>query len=256
MKTLDNLQQTRRYSRQIMLPAIDLAGQERLLNSRVLLVGMGGLGCAAAPYLASAGVGELTLVDGDTIDLSNLQRQILYTEADIGQHKATVAARQLRALNPELKVQAIAEFAEEAQLKQWVANYDIVLDCTDSLSIRLAINDACVTANVPLVSGAAIRFEGQLCAFANQGAGPCYRCVSQLFGEQQLSCLDAGIFAPVVGVIGAAQACLALQILGQFGQVPWHQLQLFDGFRFEWQRVSVPAQPACRCHPQSPVDGV
>lgn len=247
MKTLDNLQQTRRYSRQIMLPAIDLAGQERLLNSRVLIVGMGGLGCAAAPYLASAGVGHLTLVDGDTVDLTNLQRQILFTDADIGLAKAQVAATALRALNPDICVQAIGEFASETQLQQWVSDYDLVLDCTDNLPTRLTINDACVKAKVPLVSGAAIRFEGQLCAFYNQGGGPCYRCVSQMFGDSSLSCLEAGIFAPIVGVIGAAQACLALQILCRFDTVPWHQLQLFDGFRFEWQRFAVPAVPGCKC---------
>lgn len=253
MKTLESLQQTRRYSRQIMLPAIDLAGQERLLNSRVLLVGMGGLGCAAAPYLASAGVGELTLVDGDTIDLSNLQRQILFTEADLGQHKASIAAKRLQALNPDIAIKAIPNFAEIAQLQELVQQHDVVLDCTDNLATRLAINDACVQAQVPLVSGAAIRFEGQLCAFSNKQAGPCYRCVSQLFGEQQLSCLEAGIFAPVVGVVGAAQACLALQILGEFGAIPWHQLQLFDGFRFEWQRVAIPALAGCCCHQNADV---
>jgi molybdopterin/thiamine biosynthesis adenylyltransferase len=244
-KQLDNLAQTRRYSRQIMLPAVDLAGQERLLNSKVLVVGLGGLGCAATPYLASAGVGQLTLVDGDTIDLSNLQRQILFTEADIGQNKANIAARQLLAQNPTIQIQAIAQFADAALLATLIDHHDLVLDCTDNLTVRLLINQACVRSKTALVSGAAIRFEGQLCCFANQGDGPCYQCLSTLFGEPQLSCLEAGIFAPVVGVIGVSQAMLALNILAGVGQVPWHQLQLLDGLTFDWRRFTLPRSADC-----------
>lgn len=217
IRQLTDLAQTRRYSRQIMLPALDLAGQERLLNSKVLVIGLGGLGCAATPYLASGGVGQLTLVDGDDIDLSNLQRQILFSDADIGSNKATVAARQLRALNPTIEIDAIPQFADAPLLGTLLSSHDLVLDCTDNLAVRQLINQACVLAKKPLVSGAAIRFEGQLCCFTNQGDGPCYQCLSTLFGEPQLSCLEAGIFAPVVGVIGVSQALLALNILAGIG---------------------------------------
>lgn len=247
MKQLETLAQTKRYSRQIMLPAIDLAGQERLLNSKVLLIGVGGLGCAAAPYLISAGVGELTLVDGDLIDLSNLQRQILFTEADIGQAKARVAAARLAQLQPEAVLHVVAEYVDAAQISALVAAHDVVLDCTDNLATRLAISDACVAHRRPLVSGSAIRFEGQLCCFSHQADGPCYRCLSQMFGEQTLNCLEAGIFAPVVGVIGTSQASLALQILAKVGTVPWHQLRLYDGLTQEWQSFLLRANPRCQC---------
>lgn len=245
IRQLTDLAQTRRYSRQIMLPALDLAGQERLLNSKVLVIGLGGLGCAATPYLASGGVGQLTLVDGDDIDLSNLQRQILFSDADIGSNKATVAARQLRALNPTIEIDAIPQFADAPLLGTLLSSHDLVLDCTDNLAVRQLINQACVLAKKPLVSGAAIRFEGQLCCFTNQGDGPCYQCLSTLFGEPQLSCLEAGIFAPVVGVIGVSQALLALNILAGIGDIPWHQLQLFDGQTFDWRRFGIHKVAGC-----------
>ncbi len=247
MKQLDTLAQTRRYSRQIMLPALDLAGQEKLLNSKVLIIGMGGLGCAAAPYLCSGGVGALTLVDGDTVDLTNLQRQILYTDADVGQLKAEVAAQWLQRQNPEVQVHAVSQFADVALLAELVATQDLVLDCTDNLQVRQQISDACVRAKKPLVSAAAIRFEGQLCAFKNDGSGPCYRCMSRLFGEQQLSCLDAGILAPVVGLIGVQQALWAMLWLSGAADLPWHQLRLFDALHSQWQSFSLVKQPDCSC---------
>jgi molybdopterin-synthase adenylyltransferase len=227
MVSLDSLQQTRRYSRQIMLPAVDLAGQEKLLNSKVLLVGMGGLGCAAAPYLCSGGVGQLTLVDGDTIDLTNLQRQILYRDEDVGRFKAETAANWLSKQNPDSRIHAICQFADAKLLADLVDSHDLVLDCTDNLAIRQQISDACVVAKKPLISAAAIRFEGQLCCFKNDGNGPCYRCVSSFFGEQHLTCLDAGIFAPVVGLVGVQQALWAMLWLSGAQDLPWHQLSGF-----------------------------
>ncbi len=249
MRSLDSLPQTRRYSRHIMLPAVDLAGQEKLLNSKVLLIGMGGLGCAAAPYLCSGGVGQLTLVDGDTVDLTNLQRQILFTESDIGQFKASTAANWLARQNPEVQINAICQFADAELLADLVQRHDVVLDCTDNLSVRQQISDACVAAKAPLISAAAIRFEGQLCCFKNDGAGPCYRCVTGLMGEQQLSCLDAGIFAPVVGLIGVQQALWAMLWLSGAADLPWHQLQLFDALQSQWQSFGIVKQPGCCGHP-------
>ena len=245
---LDSLQQTRRYSRQMMLPAVDLDGQERLLNSKVLLVGMGGLGCAAAPYLCSGGVGQLTLVDGDTIDLTNLQRQILYTDADIGKMKAQTAAHWLSQQNPDIRIDAICQFADEDLLAELVGRHDLVLDCTDNLVIRQQISDACVQEKTPLISAAAIRFEGQLCCFKNDGSGPCYRCVSSLFGEQQLTCLEAGIFAPVVGLIGVQQALWAMLLLSGAQDLPWHQLRIFDALQSQWQSFGIMKQQHCCCH--------
>lgn len=243
---LTTLAATRRYSRQIMLPEIDLAGQERLLNSRVLIVGLGGLGCAAAPYLATAGVGTLTLIDGDQIELTNLQRQPLYDDSCVGAAKAAIAKARLTQLNPTINIQALAMFADELLLAQQVPQHDVVLDCTDNLQTRLLINQACVRHQVPLVSAAAIRFEGQLICFDNQGSGPCYRCLSQTLGQQQLSCSESGIAPAVVGLLGVAQALLAFNILAGLA-VPWHQLQLFDGLRFGWNSFQLARAPHCSC---------
>jgi len=242
---LNTLAETRRYSRQIMLPEIDLQGQERLLNSRVLIVGLGGLGCAAAPYLATAGVGCLTLIDGDRIELSNLQRQPLYDETNIGACKAEIAQVRLAQINSAITVQSFPLFADETLLAQQVPAHDLVLDCTDNLHTRLLINQACVTHKIPLVSAAAIRFDGQLICFDNQGSGPCYSCFSQTMGQEQLSCSESGIVPAVVGLIGVAQALLAFNILTGL-QVPWHQLQLFDGQRFIWNSFKL--SPLAQCH--------
>lgn len=243
---LNTLAETRRYSRQIMLPEIDLQGQERLLNSRVLIVGLGGLGCAAAPYLATAGVGSLTLIDGDRIELSNLQRQPLYDETNIGAFKADIAQVRLTQLNSGIQVRSCPVFADETWLEQQVPAHHLVLDCTDNLQTRLLINQACVRHKIPLLSAAAIRFDGQLICFDNQGSGPCYSCLSQTMGQEQLTCSESGIVPAVVGLVGVAQALLAFNILAGL-QVPWHQLQLFDGQRFSWNSFKVPPSAQCFC---------
>ncbi|CAM5216118.1 HesA/MoeB/ThiF family protein [Alishewanella longhuensis] len=234
-----------RYSRHLMLPAMDFRGQEALLNSKVLLVGMGGLGCAAAPYLVASGIGKLTLVDDDTIDYSNLQRQILYREQDVGQSKVETALRQLQQLNSEIQLDALKQRLDVATLTALVPAYSMVLDCTDNLATRNAINQACVQANIPLVSAAAIRFEGQLLSLRNAPNDPCYHCLSQLFGERQLSCMEAGILSPVVGVIGVMQALAAVKILAQVGDAEYHQLKLFDGLTGQWQAFTL--QKAANC---------
>ena len=240
-----NTQQALRYSRQLMLPAMDFRGQEALLASSVLLIGVGGLGCAAAPYLVASGLGSITLVDDDTIDLSNLQRQILYREADIGQSKAGQAAVSLRQLNSEIAINTLQQRLTADDLAQLVPQYSLVLDCTDNLSSRNAINAACVKAKVPLVSGAAIRFEGQVASFSMQGDGACYHCLSQLFGEQQLTCMEAGILSPVVGVIGSMQALEAVKILAGIGTPLYGKLQLFDGLTSQWRQFSLNKDSGC-----------
>ncbi len=238
-------QQALRYSRQLMLPAMDFRGQEALLASKVLLIGMGGLGCAAAPYIVASGVGSITLVDDDNIDRSNLQRQILYREADIGLSKVQQAAATLRQLNTEIDISALHQRLSADHLMTLVPQYSLVLDCTDNLATRNAINAACVTAKVPLVSGAAIRFEGQVASFSMQGDSACYHCLSQLFGEQQLTCMEAGILSPVVGVIGSMQALEAVKILAGVGTPQYGKLQLFDGLTSQWRQFSLNKDPLC-----------
>lgn len=238
-------EQAMRYSRQLMLPALDFRGQEALLASKVLLIGMGGLGCAAAPYLVASGIGSITLVDDDTIDRSNLQRQILYREADIGQSKVRQAAASLRQLNSEIEIHSLKQRLSSDDLAVLVPKYSLVLDCTDNLSTRNAINAACVNAKVPLVSGAAIRLEGQVASFSMQGEDACYHCLSQLFGEQQLTCMEAGILSPVVGIIGTIQALEAVKILGRIGTPLYGKLQLFDALTGQWRQFGLHKDPVC-----------
>ena len=238
-------QQAMRYSRQLMLPAIDFRGQEALLASSVLLVGMGGLGCAAAPYLVASGIGRITLVDDDIIDRSNLQRQILYREVDIGHSKVQQAAAGLRQLNAEIDIEALQQRLTAEDLAELIPQFSLVLDCSDNLVTRYAINAACVKAKVPLVSGAAIRFEGQVASFSMQGDTACYHCLSQLFGEQQLSCMEAGILSPVVGVIGTMQALEAVKILAEVGTPLYGKLQLFDALTSQWRQFGINKDPGC-----------
>ncbi|WP_275692699.1 HesA/MoeB/ThiF family protein [Rheinheimera hassiensis] len=237
--------QAMRYSRHLMLPQLDIDGQEALLGASVLVVGMGGLGCAAAPYLVASGIGNITLADHDTIDSSNLQRQILYREADIGHRKVQQAEASLRQLNSDTTITALQQRLSTADLAKLVPQYSLVLDCTDNLATRNAINAACVNAKVPLVSGAAIRFEGQVASFSMQGDGACYHCLSQLFGEQQLTCMEAGILSPVVGVIGAMQALEAVKIIAGVGTPLYGKLQLFDALSGQWRQFSLNKDPAC-----------
>jgi len=251
-----NLNTAMRYSRQIMLPAFELAGQEKLLAAKVLVIGVGGLGCAALPYLASSGVGQLTLVDGDLIDRSNLQRQILFRECDIGKNKAEVAALVLQQLNSDIQVRAMACYADEPLLQQLVAGHDLVLDCCDNLTTRLLINSCCYQQQVPLVSGAAIRMEGQVCSFAmnrQQPQAPCYQCLCLSVAEQQLSCLEAGILSPVVGVIGSTQALEAIKILSGCGTALFGRLLLLDAKFSEWQTFNIQKQAHCPCCGKAPM---
>lgn len=234
-----------RYSRHLMLPAMDFRGQEALLSSRVLVVGMGGLGCAAAPYLVASGIGHITLVDDDLIDRTNLQRQILYRESDVGSLKAQLACMALRELNSEIEIEALCRRLDAEELSKLVGGYSLVLDCTDNLLTRNAINEACFKARVPLVSGAAIRFEGQVVCFNMHDDMPCYQCLSLQFTEQQLTCMEAGILSPVVGVIGAVQALEVVKILASVGSPSFGVLQLFDAFHGQWRQFKLAKDPNC-----------
>lgn len=234
-----------RYNRHIVLPAIDLEGQERLVRRHVAVIGAGGLGCAALPYLTSSGVGKITVVDADTIELSNLQRQPLFTEQDIGANKANVACQRLRLLNTDCKLNSVAHWADANRLNQLANSCDLILDCSDNLATRNLINQACLEAGTALVSGSAIRFEGQVAAFSMQENDPCYHCLSGLFGEQSLSCAESGIAAPLVGVVGSMQALEAIKILTGAGKPLYNQLMMFDALSAEWQRFSIAKHPQC-----------
>ncbi|WP_189466471.1 HesA/MoeB/ThiF family protein [Litchfieldella qijiaojingensis] len=238
-----------RYSRQIMLDAIDIEGQERLLSSHALVIGAGGLGSPVALYLAAAGVGRLTLADADDVELSNLQRQVAHTQADLGRNKAESAEEAARALNPGCEIRALTHHLEGARLDAVVAECDLVLDCTDRFSSRYAINSACHKAGKPLVSGAAIRFSGQLAVFDPRDPdSPCYACLyppgESGRDDDELRCAENGVVAPLVGLIGSFQALEAVKLLSGAGQV--HRgLSTFDGLRGEWRHFRVPRDPAC-----------
>lgn len=239
-----NDDQLLRYSRQIMLPEVDLDGQEKLLNARVLIVGLGGLGSPVAMYLAAAGVGHLVLADFDEVDLSNLQRQIIHNNDRIGHNKAQSAAQTLRALNPEIEITCITSKLDAASLKELVASVDVVADCTDNFAIRFAINAACVAANVPLVSGAAIRLEGQVAIFDSANNSPCYRCLYEE-NDDDLSCAANGVLAPLVGVIGSMQALETIKLIVSFGTNLAGRLLIFDARHSQWRELNLPRDPDC-----------
>jgi molybdopterin/thiamine biosynthesis adenylyltransferase len=235
-----------RYSRQILLPQIDIAGQEKLLASRVLIVGLGGLGSPAAMYLAAAGVGELVLNDFDKVDLSNLQRQILHGTADLGEPKTASAERALRRLNPEVRLTQIDRRLEGADLAEAVAGVDLVLDCSDNFATRFAVNAACVKARKPLVSGAVIRFEGQLAVFRPElPDSPCYNCLYGQQGELTETCTRTGVVAPLPGIVGSLQALEAIKLLAGIGQPLCGALLLFDALTMEWHRMGLKKNPRC-----------
>ena len=241
-----NDQQLLRYSRQIMLPQIDIAGQQKLLAAKVLIIGAGGLGSPAAMYLAAAGVGEISIYDGDHVDLTNLQRQIAHHEADIGAEKVISTVKTLNALNSEVIVNAHAERLEGIALQKAVAKTDVVLDCSDNFSTRFAINSACVKAHKPLISGAAIRFEGQISVFTpGYNNSPCYNCLYQIEGEDVQNCARNGVIAPLTGIIGSMQALEAIKLIMGIGEILMGRLLLLDGLTMEWQTMRLKRNPAC-----------
>lgn len=235
-----------RYSRQIMLPEMDISGQQKLVDATVLIVGMGGLGCPAAMYLAAAGVGHLLIADDDTVELTNLQRQIAHGEDNLGELKVASAERSLRALNPGVRVTTIAERLQGDALGTVVADVDVVLDATDNFATRFAINRACVQQRKPLVSGAAIRMEGQVAVFDSRDQNsPCYQCLYGDSGEEDTNCATNGIMAPVVGIIGAAQAMETIKLLAGIGQPLTGRLLLLDAMTMQWREMKLPRDPKC-----------
>jgi adenylyltransferase/sulfurtransferase len=237
-------EQLRRYSRQIRVAGIGREGQERLLEARVLIVGMGGLGSPAALYLAAAGIGELVVSDFDRVEESNLQRQIIHRQADIGEHKALSAKRALEALNPGCRVIAKDWQLDDEELSDEIRRSDLVLDCSDNFATRFALNRACVAHRRPLVSGAAIRSEGQIITFLPD-RGPCYQCLYPAGLEREETCAMEGVLAPLVGVMGSLQAMQAVQVLAGGGEALVGRLLLFDGAAMEWRSVRVPQDPQC-----------
>ena len=241
-----NDEQLLRYSRQIMLPQVDVAGQEKLLGARMLIIGAGGLGSPAAMYLAAAGTGHLVIVDHDSVELSNLQRQLLHRADDIGHNKAKSAQNTLTAINPDISVTAIPARLTGEHLNAEINAADVVLDCSDNFATRFEINRACVAQRTPLVSGAAVRFEGQLSVFDSRAAdSPCYRCLYEEGHEQDETCSENGVLAPVVGIIGAMQALEAIKLIISTGTDLSGRLLLFDGLAHDWRTLNLTRDPAC-----------
>lgn len=237
--------ETLRYNRQIVLRGFDFDGQEKLKASRVLIVGLGGLGCAASQYLASAGVGSLTLLDFDTVSRSNLQRQILHTDAQVGVAKVESARQRLAAINPLITLNAVNAQLDDNALEKQLNRCDLVLDCSDNLATREQLNRLCFVAKVPLVSGAAIRMEGQISVFSWQENEPCYRCISRLFGASALTCVEAGVMAPLVGVIGSLQAMEAIRLLTGYGTSVAGKLLMYDAMTLQFREMKLAKDPAC-----------
>lgn len=235
-----------RYSRQIMLPQIGIEGQQQLADSHALILGLGGLGSPLAMYLAAAGVGTLTLIDFDEVDLSNLQRQILHTTADIGRAKTDSARSRLQAINPLVEIRTINARLNADELRAQITAVDVVLDGSDNFATRFIVNRACLAARKPLVSAAAIRMEGQLGVFrCDDPAAPCYQCLYQDTGEENTGCAENGVLAPLVGVLGSLQALEAIKVLLDLGETLAGKLQVFDAMRMEWRTMNLSKDPDC-----------
>ncbi|MDR2308186.1 MAG: molybdopterin-synthase adenylyltransferase MoeB [Paucimonas sp.] len=235
-----------RYSRQILLSQVDIDGQLRLKRGKALVVGLGGLGSPVALYLAAAGVGELHLADFDTVDLTNLQRQVIHDSDSVGMSKVDSAIKRLQAINPEITLVAHRQALDEDSLAAAVAAVDVVLDCSDNFSTREAVNAACVVAAKPLVSGAAIRMEGQLSVFdTRRDTSPCYHCLYGHGSEDELTCSEAGVIGPLVGLVGSLQALEALKLLAGFGEPLVGRLLLIDALGTRLRELRVKRDPAC-----------
>jgi len=241
-----NDNQLLRYSRQIMLPQVDIEGQQKLLAASVLIVGAGGLGSPAAMYLAAAGVGNIAIYDDDIVDLSNLQRQITHHTPDIGTDKVISTRKTLNELNPDVKVRAVKQRLDGEQLDSEVMLADVVSDCSDNFSTRFAINRACVKQQTPLVSGAAIRFEGQVTVFTpGTNDSPCYNCLYNSDGEELQNCATNGVIAPVTGIVGSIQALEAMKLIMNIGDTLTGRLLLLDGLTMEWNSLKLRKNPSC-----------
>lgn len=230
-------QEELRYNRQIMLNAVDFEGQEKLKQSHMLIVGLGGLGCAASQYLATAGVGHLTLLDFDTVSLSNLQRQVLHDDSRLNMPKVDSAKLSLQRLNPHIQIETLNAKLSTAELAEIIPLFDVILDCTDNVDIRNQLDILCQQHQIPLVSGAAIRMEGQVSVFTYQANTPTYRTLSQLFGENTLSCVEAGVLAPIVGIVGSIQALEAIKVCLNIGKPLCGRLLMIDGMTMHIREI-------------------
>ena len=240
-------EQLLRYSRHILLEEIGIEGQQRILSSRALIIGAGGLGSPVALYLGSAGVGHITVVDHDVVDLTNLQRQVAHSMASMGQPKVASMLSAIAAINPEVQVAAVQARADAALLDTLVAQADVVLDCCDNFATRQAINAACFKHRIPLVSGAAIRFDGQISVYdARDSSSPCYACIfSPTTTFEETRCATMGVFAPLVGIIGSMQAAEALKLLSKTGRSLAGRLLMLDGRSMEFSEVGIARQSDC-----------
>jgi molybdopterin/thiamine biosynthesis adenylyltransferase len=242
-----NDNQLLRYSRHILLPQIEYEGQEKLVNSHALIVGVGGLGSPAALYLTASGVGTITICDFDTVDLTNLQRQIVHTTSAVGINKAISAQNTLLNINPEVRVNTVCENSTEADFARLISQADVVLDCSDNFATRYMLNKLCVQLKKPLVSGAALGFEGQITVYdMRSDTSPCYHCLFPDNGEDtELRCANNGVFAPLVGMIGTTQAAEALKLLMGIGESLQGRLLLLDALSMEWRTIKLRKDPAC-----------
>lgn len=241
-----NDEQLLRYSRQLMLPEMDIAGQQKLIDATVLIVGMGGLGCPAAMYLAAAGVGHLIIADDDVVELTNLQRQIAHSQANLGTAKVVSIQETLLGLNPDLKITALHKRLQGKDLSQAVSQADLVVDACDNFSTRFAINKSCIEHRKPLVSGAAIRMEGQVAVFDSRDPeSPCYQCLYSQGNDVEASCAQNGVMAPLVGIIGSMQAMEAIKLLVGMGGSLTGRLLLLDAKTLQWQEMKLPRNSKC-----------
>jgi len=235
-----------RYSRQLLMPEFDVAGQLRLKQAHVLVLGAGGLGCPVAMYLGGAGVGRLTLVDDDVVELANLQRQVAFVQEDLERPKVEALAERVRQLNPAVTVSAHQARLQAEDFARVVAGADVVVDCSDNFRTRFALNRACVEAGIPLVSGAAIRAEGQVSVFdSRQAHSPCYHCLYPEQGNEELSCSEAGVIGPLVGMIGTVQAMETIKVITGIGRPLVGRLLLLDAWRMQWQEMKLARDPGC-----------
>ncbi|WP_318460226.1 molybdopterin-synthase adenylyltransferase MoeB [Photobacterium leiognathi] len=234
-----------RYNRQIILRQFDFDGQEALKASSMLILGAGGLGCASTQYLAAAGVGKLTLIDDDKVEVSNLQRQVLHHDATVCMLKVDSAKAALCRINPYISVDTIAKRLSDEELLPLIESHNIVLDCSDNVDTRNQLNRLCFKTKTPLISGAAIRMEGQISVYAYQDNEPCYQCLSALFGQQTLSCVEAGIMSPVVGIVGAVQAMEAIKVVANMGTPLTGKLLMLDALSMSWREMKLMKQPNC-----------
>ena len=239
-------EQLLRYSRQIMLPQMDVSGQQKLIDATVLIVGMGGLGCPAAMYLAAAGVGHLIIADDDLVELTNLQRQVAHSQSMLGEPKVVSAQQILLGLNPDLKITALQKRLEGSELSEVVGQADLIVDACDNFTTRFAINSACIEHGKPLVSGAAIRMEGQVAVFDSRNpTSPCYQCLYSQGDDEDASCSENGVMAPLVGIIGAVQAMEAIKLLTGIGESLTGRLLLLDASTLQWREMRLLRDSSC-----------